>query len=170
MNKLNDLNATSLQYILVFSLDEPLYALPLSSVERVVPAVEITPLPKAPEFVLGVINVHGQVIPVMDIRQRLRLPTRPVGLEDRFILARLGGDEFTILLSDCNLDSSRTPITHLKKNLEQTNPTASSLHNLSLSTDLAHFDPAKPATINDLLEQADAEIYTHKQNLKKEGA
>jgi len=75
-------------FIVVFSLDEPRYALYLSSVERVVRAVEITPLPKAPEIVLGIIDVRGKVMPVLDIRKRFRLPARDMNLDDRFILAR----------------------------------------------------------------------------------
>ena len=74
--------------LVVFTLDEQRYALPLSAVERVVRAVEITPLPKAPEVVLGVIDAQGQVIPVVDVRRRFRLPSRPVDEDDRFILAR----------------------------------------------------------------------------------
>ena len=71
----------------MFVLDEPRYALYLSSVERVVRAVEITPLPKAPEIVLGVINVQGSVMPVLDIRKRFRLPLREMQQDDRFIIA-----------------------------------------------------------------------------------
>lgn len=76
-----------LSSIVVFSLDEPRYALDLSTVERVVRAVEITPLPKAPEIVLGVINLKGQIIPVIDVRKRFRLPEREMSVDDRFIIA-----------------------------------------------------------------------------------
>jgi len=72
--------------ILSFNLDKQLYALFLSKVERVVHAVEITILPKAPEFVLGIINVQGQVIPVVDIRKRLHLEPHTLLLDDKFIL------------------------------------------------------------------------------------
>jgi purine-binding chemotaxis protein CheW len=74
--------------LLVFNLDEQRYALPLSDVERIVRAVEITPLPKAPEIVLGVINVRGQVIPVVNIRKRFRLPEREITLNDHLIIAQ----------------------------------------------------------------------------------
>lgn len=73
--------------IVVFTLDEPRYALLLSAVERVVRAVEMTPLPKAPEIVLGIINVQGRIVPVIDVRKRFRLPAREMELEDRFIIA-----------------------------------------------------------------------------------
>jgi purine-binding chemotaxis protein CheW len=74
--------------IVLFSLEEPRYALYLSVVERVIRSVEITPLPKAPEIVLGVINMQGVVIPVIDIRKLFHLPTREIDLGDQFIIAR----------------------------------------------------------------------------------
>lgn len=76
----------SLQLI-VFTLDEQRYALHLSAVERTVRMVEITPLPQAPEMVLGVINCQGKIIPVLNIRGRFRLPYREPGLGDQLIIA-----------------------------------------------------------------------------------
>jgi purine-binding chemotaxis protein CheW len=74
--------------IVVFTLDEPRCALYLSEVERVVRAVEITPLPKAPEIVLGVINAQGRIIPVIDVRKRFRLSPHELRLDDQFIITR----------------------------------------------------------------------------------
>ncbi|MFA6504946.1 MAG: chemotaxis protein CheW [Treponemataceae bacterium] len=74
--------------ILVFTLDEPHYALLLSTVERVVRSVTIMPLPKAPGIVMGVINVQGRIIPVVNARSRFRLPERAPHVEDRFIIAK----------------------------------------------------------------------------------
>ena len=71
----------------VFSLDNQKYALSLPDVVRVVRAVEITCLPKAPEIVLGVINIQGRITPVINIRKRFRLPEREINPEDRFIIA-----------------------------------------------------------------------------------
>jgi len=73
--------------LVLFVLDEQHYALCLPAVERVVRAVEITPLPKAPEIVLGIINARGRVIPVIDVRRRFHLPTRAIKPDDRFIIA-----------------------------------------------------------------------------------
>ncbi len=70
----------------VFGLDEQRYALHLAVVERVVPLVEITPLPNKPEIVLGVVNVEGRVIPVVDIRKRFHLPTREMDPRDHLVL------------------------------------------------------------------------------------
>jgi len=84
---LNDLGGMARKQILIFTLGESSFALYLSSVERVVRAVETTPLPKAPEFILGVINMQGKVIPVVDIRPCFGIPRRAVKSDDQFILA-----------------------------------------------------------------------------------
>ncbi|MBI4455113.1 MAG: purine-binding chemotaxis protein CheW [Acidobacteria bacterium] len=74
--------------LVVFTLDEQRYALPLFSVERILPAIEATRLPKAPDIVLGVINVRGQVIPVFNIRKRFCLAEREMRVTDHLILGR----------------------------------------------------------------------------------
>lgn len=85
---MNDLNSIGNQTIVLFSLDELRYALHLSAVQRVVRTVEITPLPKAPEIVMGVINFHGEIIPVINIRKRFNLPVHEIELDDQLIIAR----------------------------------------------------------------------------------
>jgi purine-binding chemotaxis protein CheW len=76
------------QHFVVFTLDQQYYALPLSHVERVVRAVEVTAVPNAPEVILGVVNVQGTIIPVVDLRRRFDLPRRAISLSDRLIIAR----------------------------------------------------------------------------------
>ncbi|MGH9789369.1 MAG: chemotaxis protein CheW [Candidatus Acidiferrales bacterium] len=76
--------------LVVFALDGQRYGLYLSNVERVVAAVEITPLTKAPEIVLGIIDVHGQILPVLNLRKRLGLAEREIALADQLIVAHTG--------------------------------------------------------------------------------
>lgn len=73
--------------LVVFRLDQQRYAVPLVAIERVVRAVEVTPLPKAPAIVLGLIDMHGQVLPVLNVRRRFRLPNREIRPADWFLLA-----------------------------------------------------------------------------------
>ncbi len=78
---------------LVFTLDERFYGVRLSVVVRVLRALEITPLPKAPPIVIGVINLGGRIIPVVNIRRRFQLPERELELSDQFVVAMaLGRD------------------------------------------------------------------------------
>lgn len=86
--------------IVVFKLDEQRYALYLSAVERVVHAVEITPLPKAPAIVLGVINFGGKVIPVVNLRKRLNLKERKIQLTDQLIIAKTSKRNIALLVDE----------------------------------------------------------------------
>ena len=74
--------------IVPFSVEGLRLALPVEKVERVIPAVAVTPLPKAPLAVLGVIDLGGRVIPVFDLRRRFGLPEKGLVPENRMIIAR----------------------------------------------------------------------------------
>lgn len=74
---------------LLFCVDERRYALDVAAVERIVRAVEVTLLPDAPDYVRGLINVAGEIVPVIDVRQRLGLPMREMELSDRLILTKM---------------------------------------------------------------------------------
>ena len=76
-----------LRKLVTFSLDDRKFALCVSAVQRIIRVVEVTALPKAPEIVIGVINLQGQVIPVFDIRRRFQLPAREMQLSDQLIIA-----------------------------------------------------------------------------------
>ncbi len=73
--------------LVVFTLGDRRYGLYLSAVDRVVRAVDTTPLPQAPDIVLGVVNVQGRVIPVINMRRRFRLPERETVLTDQMVIA-----------------------------------------------------------------------------------
>src|SRR5262245_14040371 len=75
------------QWVLFF-LDGGRYALPLSSVERVVRAGLVTPLPGAPATVLGAVDIAGRVLPVFNLRRRFSLPERALLPTDHFLIAR----------------------------------------------------------------------------------
>lgn len=80
--------AGALRELVVFHLDGQRYALDLPVVQRIVSMVEITPLPQAPGVVQGVINVQGDVVPVVALRRRFGLPERKPTAQDHLVLAR----------------------------------------------------------------------------------
>ncbi len=73
------------QFILFF-VEGQSFVIPLKSVIRIVRAVSITPLPKMPDVVEGVLNLQGDVIPVVNLRKRFNLPARLIEPEDHFIV------------------------------------------------------------------------------------
>jgi purine-binding chemotaxis protein CheW len=97
-DKMSEFLQTKTDQIVVFSLNDQLYALPLQKVIRVIHAVEIRHLPKAPEIITGIINVKGQIIPVADIRKRFGLEAREIDLDDRLIIADTGKRHVAILV------------------------------------------------------------------------
>jgi len=83
------MNLTSrVSQCVVFRLEGQRYALDLSQVERVVSMVAVSPLPKTPAVVAGVINYRGSIVPVLDLRPRFGFPRRECGLTDHLLLAR----------------------------------------------------------------------------------
>ncbi|MGE5621463.1 MAG: chemotaxis protein CheW [Candidatus Bathyarchaeota archaeon] len=72
----------------VFQLAGLALAVPLGAVVRAVRAVAVTPLPEAPAIVRGIIDVHGEIVPVVDIRERLGLPARELEWDDHILIVR----------------------------------------------------------------------------------
>lgn len=71
---------------ILFSIDHQLFALELSCIDRVILAVEITPLPHAPEQILGAINIQGSIVQVVSLRHIFGMPAREIELNDQFII------------------------------------------------------------------------------------
>ena len=80
-------NPASLVRLVLLIVDGQTFALHLEAVDRVLRMVEITPLPGGPNSVEGVVNVQGEVVPVVSIRRRLGLTRRAVGVSDSLVLA-----------------------------------------------------------------------------------
>ena len=76
--------------IVVFNLGEQLCGIQLEVVERVVRMVAITPLPDVTAPIAGVINVKGEIVPVLDLRQKFGQPHPPLDPSDQLIITRWG--------------------------------------------------------------------------------
>lgn len=60
---------------LTFALGQEEYGLEILKVREIIGYIDVTRVPQVPEHVLGVINLRGQVIPVIDLRQKFGMPT-----------------------------------------------------------------------------------------------
>lgn len=87
------------EVLLFFRLKHLRCALRESSVVEVVAATSVVPLPGAPPLVLGLVNVRGTLVPVLDIRPRLGLPPKPIEPADHFIPTRTA-DRLVALVVD----------------------------------------------------------------------
>lgn len=71
--------------LVVFSLEGQRYGLFLESVKRVLRAVAVTTLPRAPAIVLGIVDLQGDVVPVINLRKRFGHPSRDMRLSDQIL-------------------------------------------------------------------------------------
>lgn len=59
---------------LTFSLGQESYGIPILKVREIIRVPDITPVPQMPDYVKGVINLRGKVIPVIDLRVKFKFP------------------------------------------------------------------------------------------------
>ncbi len=74
--------------VAVFLLDGQRYGVQVNTAERVVHMVAVSPLPGAPGITIGAINVHGAVVPVLDLRRRFGLPPLDYGVNGHLLIVR----------------------------------------------------------------------------------
>ncbi len=101
--------------VLLVRVGELSAALSLETVNEVVPAAELGDLPEAPDWVLGLLNVRGSIVPVVDLRARLQGRAPELALGDLIVIVatRLGSAglaveevENVVLLQRAELESS----------------------------------------------------------------
>ena len=80
-----------LDEVISFSIEEEDYGVNIQTVKEVIRIKEISRLPKTPSFVKGVINLRGDVIPTIDLRDKFGLEQREYTETTRVIVAELGG-------------------------------------------------------------------------------
>ena len=64
--------ADVVQYV-SFVLSKEKYAIDIMSVEEILRKIDITPVPNAPSFIEGIVNIRGKVIPVVDLKKKLNI-------------------------------------------------------------------------------------------------
>jgi purine-binding chemotaxis protein CheW len=74
--------------VLIFEIDGQRHGLPAADVQELLAALLVMPLPGAPDGIEGVINLRGEIVPVLDVRKRFGMATKPVALADHFIVVR----------------------------------------------------------------------------------
>lgn len=78
--------------VVVFALGREQYAFPRTQVREVRPLVEVTPLPGAPPFVMGLINLRGRILAVIDLRPLFGLRADGGSLDSLVLVRHARGD------------------------------------------------------------------------------
>jgi purine-binding chemotaxis protein CheW len=77
-------------HLVTFHLDREEYGVDIGRVQEIIRVGQITGVPNAPEFIKGVINLRGRIIPVLDLRKRLSLPDEPISKSSRIMVVEAG--------------------------------------------------------------------------------
>lgn len=72
--------------LFLFTIEGRRFGLNLNSVLRIERAAEITEIPEAPELISGIIDYHGTILPVFDLRKKLGLPDKAISVSMHFII------------------------------------------------------------------------------------
>jgi purine-binding chemotaxis protein CheW len=84
--------------VLTFVVGGNLYGLEIAHVREIIKVHETTEVPRVPGFLIGVITVRGTVIPVIDLRLRLRVETAPLGRLARILVVIKDNERFGLLV------------------------------------------------------------------------
>ena len=95
-----EVGGARLMEILEFSLGPERYAFQTSFVREVFPLTEITPLPGVPSYILGVVNVRGRILSVMDIRRLLEFSNVGLTNLNKAIILHNKGMELAVLADE----------------------------------------------------------------------
>lgn len=86
------------EHLVIFTLDTEHYGVDISEVWEINTMLEITRIPQAPDFIEGVINLRGQIVPIMDLRKRLALPAKSYDRDTRIMVIQTAGNRLGLIV------------------------------------------------------------------------
>lgn len=101
ISKLKRTGNAELSRFIEFSLGNEDYAIPLLMVREVISIPDTTPIPKSPPHFLGIMNLRGQVISVVDLRKKLKVEARR-DKEEAVIIVDIGGMNIGVVVDSIN--------------------------------------------------------------------
>ncbi|NCA76428.1 MAG: hypothetical protein EOM90_08835 [Alphaproteobacteria bacterium] len=109
--------------IFCFRIEHQRYAFPLASVDRVLQATSVIRIPNSPSLIHGVVDYFGTLIPVLNLRKRLGLPDRPIGIDDYFIVVDTPKRKLAVVIDDVDDvivpdDADLIPASNMDSSLE----------------------------------------------------
>ena len=102
--------------VVAFNLAYETYGIETAYVREVYPLKDLTPLPCTPSFVIGIVNVRGQVLSVIDIKKFFELPEQGLTDLNKVIIISDGDMEFGIL-ADAIVDVRNVPLREIQPSL-----------------------------------------------------
>src|SRR3954471_21053078 len=96
----DDRRARERRGVLTFLVGGETYGVEILSIREIIKLREITEVPRAPRFLLGVVTVRGLVMPVVDLRLRLKLDAATLSRNARILVVIHKGDRYGLLVDE----------------------------------------------------------------------
>jgi len=84
--------------LVVFDLGNEHFGVEIVSVDSIIKMQEITRMPQTPDFVEGITNLRGEVLPVIDLRKRLNVTPKEADSETRIIVINLDNNKISMIV------------------------------------------------------------------------
>ncbi|MGH9563502.1 MAG: chemotaxis protein CheW [Terracidiphilus sp.] len=85
-----------------FRIGREMFGLPISIVREIVRVPEITAVPNAPDYIEGVINLRGRIIPIVDLRKRFGQKSVETSKKNRIVVVELGSRAFGLIVNSAS--------------------------------------------------------------------
>jgi len=84
--------------IVIFQLNHEYFGVNIASVESIIKMLPITAIPHAPDFIKGIINLRGKILPVVDLHKRFSLPVIEENRDGRIVVAAIDEKEVGMMV------------------------------------------------------------------------
>lgn len=104
---------------LSFYLSKEEYGIAILKVREIIGMVDVTPLPRTPDFVRGVINLRGKIIPVIDLRLKFGMPPADYTNETCIVVVDVGREGESAVQVGCIVDTVSEVLTVDREQFEE---------------------------------------------------
>ena len=105
--------AETLVQLVVFELDNEEYAVPIEDLREIIRIPEIAPVPNAPEFIRGILNLRGTIVVVIDLEKRFHITRAGTAPPEHFVITEVNGSTFGVVVDRVS-EVLRVPVSKIQ--------------------------------------------------------
>ena len=98
LNKPEEEQVEEVEQLVGFIVGEEEFAVPILSIQEIIKPIEWTRVPFVPDYVLGVFNLRGNVLPLIDLRKKFGAPSAEIDENTRFIVMKIKGEDVAFVI------------------------------------------------------------------------
>lgn len=100
--------------LVVFRLGDEEFGVQINKVKEIVRVIPITPIPKAPKFIEGIVNLRGEILAVIDLSKRLDIPSKPRSERTRIVVIEINENIVGMIVDEVS-EVLNIPLSNIEK-------------------------------------------------------